>query len=193
MNHGMRETVNKWWTTTGLFLLYLSFNGYSRVQSWKLSLPGFDFKDFSPHATALLVIVITLPLIYSLQKITIFYIRSSIPPYSIAESLPSAFNSNLDFSHSISKSHQYLFFFLFFIFPGITIIHLTRYFWDGCTKLENCMSPKNPILIFRNNYEYYGVTFFPFIEPLAILSISIFSIYFLLKPVIYIMRKDLRK
>lgn len=166
-------TATKIWTTLGLALAYFSLAAWTASQGAEFGVPGLTLKDYKSFPAAIFGTFVGTALIIPFVYVGFHFLRS-VEGRTWAMRIPVAFSLDIDPATHVGKVYQASFLIAFLVFPLGAQIHFIRKFWSGCLRLPaNCLDIYSPSILFTNTHQYYGVTFFPFYEPVAL---SIFAL-----------------
>ncbi len=183
----------KAWAVIGLFALLFSLDSWLRTQGLS---PMFGSKLPQPDqrsAAALFGFIVTAILIGTLLKVANVYTQR-LSPSNLASRLPVAFYETLDTSQPEAITYQRLMFFAFHVVPLVAMAHFLHivlsdsYVVKAACELGN-MTPislwtwPDPYVL-NDGYRLAccdGVTFFPVLEPVLLISVAFLLLVFSLR------------
>lgn len=180
------QGYSKVWTWLGISNLLICFGTWALTQGVIL-LPFGGQLDSRRVPSALFAIPASSALTLISLLISKSYLNKYIKKHNyIPQRIPTAFSIDMDWElqEKITKYYQYFFLFVFLAFPLIAQIHFFSVIFHENITIHGSIN-SNPINFFTISYpssDYRlgenGPTFFPFFEPILLLSFWLLNFLF---------------
>lgn len=126
-----KKAYNEIWTSIAVIALFTTVNTALQTQGSELFFSFPSLKDVDRHAATVYGIIITVPLLFLLLRLSILYSKDH-GGKKWATHFPVAFNRQVDPITKMGIHYQRFAFAIFFVVPILLQIHLLNVFFSGC-------------------------------------------------------------